>query len=370
VYNRTVQAILLAVFRLLKAARPETTSTPELGAEPRILLVNTTALGDTLMCTPAIRAVRQAFPGAHLASLVHRRQEALLRFNPHLDELILYPGKFKRVWRLLRDLRSRSFDAAIILHANDPDVVPLVYLSAIPVRLGWAASKFAFLLTHPVPMEEESPFIAQRFDLISTLGIKPQGWEPELYLSATAQVQDKIDIGRLAQPRLVFHPFASLRRKTWPQARSQEFLHRVTQELQATVLIIGGENERGPAEALAAAHAGYVVPVAGRLSLLESAALMQRCQAVISTDSGPLHLAKALDLKAVALMGPYESPYPLAANYRVVQVSLPCRDSCSWEKKCDDPRCMEGITADMVLSEVAELLALAGNQGCAKMQRS
>ena len=108
-----------------------------------ICLVNTTALGDTLFSTPAIRAVRRAYPEARIVSLVHRNQRDLLRFNPHLDDIIEYPGKYKGVARLVGRLKAEGFDLVIVLHANDPDVVPLVYFSGARLRAGWAESQMS-----------------------------------------------------------------------------------------------------------------------------------------------------------------------------------------------------------------------------------
>ena len=95
----------------------------------RILLVNTTGIGDTIFATAALADLRESFPNAHIAAFVDRRRLELLSGNPHVNEMIPYEGKFKRV-RSTRNL-LRSFDVAIIQHANDPDVVPLV-ASALP----------------------------------------------------------------------------------------------------------------------------------------------------------------------------------------------------------------------------------------------
>ncbi|MBP9893648.1 MAG: hypothetical protein KBG84_17220, partial [Planctomycetes bacterium] len=110
--------------------KPFTPLPPDTNA--RILLVNTTGIGDTIFATAALADLRESFPKAHLAAFVDRRRLELVASNPRLNAVIPYEGKLKRV-RSTRNL-LRGFDVAIIQHANDPDVVPLV-ASALPGAL-------------------------------------------------------------------------------------------------------------------------------------------------------------------------------------------------------------------------------------------
>ena len=121
----------------------------------RVLLVCTTALGDTLLSTPAIRAVRSACPKACISVLASPAAREVLRFSPRIDELIPHRGKVDlrsllTLPRLVRLLRRQRFDLAIVLHANDPDIAPLTYMSGAPYRMGWRESRLGFLFTDPV----------------------------------------------------------------------------------------------------------------------------------------------------------------------------------------------------------------------------
>lgn len=358
-YNLIVIHVLKSLFRVLHFWKRERS---DLSLDPlrsqRILLVMTTAVGDTLMCTPAVRAVRKSLPEARISVLVDRRRLPLLRENPHIDQLISYPGKFRQVSKVIRELRRVEADLSIILHGNDPDIVPLIYLSRTPLRVGWSTSQFAFLLTHPVEKASNcTSFVEQRLNTLAAVGIPPDGCEPELYLPENApdELARKLAFDEIRGPLLGFHPFASIPSKTWPRRLCQDFLKEVTRVLGATVFIVGGQKERNLSEAMSRIQPSHIIPTAGKLSLLESASLLRRCHAMVTTDSGPLHICRALGVPTVALMGPYRTPYPVNNKYRVIQATLPCQSTCR-PRKCKRPYCMEEIKVDIVLSETEKLL--------------
>ena len=97
--------------RPLEPLPPDTTA--------RILVVNTTGIGDTIFCTAPIADLRESFPRARIDLFVDRRRLELVENNPHLSDIVVYPGKFKRVRATIRELREKKYDVAIIQHAND-----------------------------------------------------------------------------------------------------------------------------------------------------------------------------------------------------------------------------------------------------------
>ncbi|MBI3077782.1 MAG: glycosyltransferase family 9 protein [Deltaproteobacteria bacterium] len=279
-------------------------------AVERILVVNTTAIGDTLLSTPAIRALRQRFPRARLVALASPDAEQVLRGSPHLDALIHHPGRvdlryLAHLPRLLREIRREHFDLVVILHANDPDIVPLAYLSRAPHRIGWAGSRLAFLLTIPVRTRTGLHLIDERLGNLRALGVSGSG-EMELHLHEEEEPRvDRFlaEQGWQGEPLVGVHPFGGKPYKWWPGEAVVALGDRLQAEGRRAVLL-GGRREMAPARAIVAGMRQPPLVAAGVLSVRESAALIRRLQCLVSTDSGLMHVAQALGTPLVALFGP------------------------------------------------------------------
>ena len=141
-------------FRLLEGRRPP----PELHPPDHIFLVRTHAIGDVLLTTPVLRALKQAWPRTRLTMLVGEKSRPVLEGNPHLDAILSFPESYwfrhqwGHIWRLTRSYRAMSKEVLILFHAS-----PLLHLwgwlLAAPVRMGFDAEGSGFSLTHRVPLD-------------------------------------------------------------------------------------------------------------------------------------------------------------------------------------------------------------------------
>jgi len=357
---------LRGAFKLWVRLRPESVracDSLELSKTSRILLVCTTALGDTLLSTPAIRAVRRAYPKASISVLASPPAREVLLFSPHIDDLIPHRGRvdlryFLTLPRLIRMLRKGRFDLVIVLHANDPDIAPLAYITGAPCRMGWRESRLGFLFTHPVPTVNQGEHIVDiRLRNLLSLGIGTQGRELAYFvqpeekaragpLLRTAGLEEKLLVG--------IHPFGSTRRRWWPPSYVEMLAQRLRTDYGAEAILFGGPNEVQAAELISARS--KIVSVVGRLSIRESAALISRCALFISTDSGPMHLAQALDVPTIALCGPAHPMFigPLCAHSRSIHKGKDCTRCAS--APCPSPSCMEEITVDDVMEVIGEMV--------------
>ena len=325
----------------------------------RILIINTTAIGDTLLSTPAIRQLRRRWPQAHLAALASPAAEQVLRHNPNLNEIILHPGRVNLrylgelpwLWRELR----QGFDLAVILHANDPDAVPLAYLSGARHRYGWAESKLAFLLTMPVPTRQPGVHgLAEKIRNLRVLDIDSEDEQMEFVLTddERAAARSFLAAAQVRQPYICLHPFGNRRSRWWGGAAEWTELGRiVARQFGAQLLLVGSAPEKVvadlPAELASAVNC---------LSLRASAALLASARAVISTDSGPLHLAQALATPTLGLFGASlpEITGPRQADAMVLRGRVECAP-CS-VNYCAEQQCMRQLTPEKVAAGLAELL--------------
>ncbi len=331
-----------------------------------IVLINTTALGDTLFSTPAIRAIRGAFPKAKIIALVSPTAKEVLLYNPHLNGIIDHPGRvnlpfFFRLPSLLRKIRQEAFDVAVVLHGNDPDAVPLAYLSGATYRFGLAKSRLAFLLTHPFAFDiPDTHYIHMWLTHLKGLGISFKGEEMEIFLSREEEdAAERILVAqRLSPGRIVgIHPFANkLRDKLWSFDRVVELGAAIVRE-GYTPLLFGGLSERKVAEEMAEQSEGRMISLAGRLTLRQTMALIKRCVLFISVDSGPLHVAQALGVPTVALFGPSDPKLtgPLLSPAVVVYNKWEC-SPCGWRPCPYQVACMDSIGVEDVVNAARSLL--------------
>lgn len=318
----------------------------------RILLVNTTGIGDTIFATSAIADLRESFPNAHIAAFVDRRRLELVAGNPRLNAVIPYEGKFKRV-RPTRNL-LRGFDVAVIQHANDPDVVPLVASAEPGALIGYESHTYSLLYAIKLPPANRAGgdhTIDARLALTRAVGANGTHWHPELFASAQAQAlaADVLkQAGLQTGEAVALNLGGSNSAKRWPLGRWAELIALLRSAGQQVVLV-GGPDEASDARKLLPDQRQRAL--AGALPFMACAALLRHCRAHVSADTGLMHAGLALDVPTVALFGPddprWTGPYPRQPRAVVVQAQAALALSAEERKKRTD--LMAAITAQNVV---------------------
>jgi ADP-heptose:LPS heptosyltransferase len=328
----------------------------------RVLLINSTALGDLLFSTPAIRALKETFPDWRLDLLVNPNYAALVQLNPHLESIIPFPGRSWRLWPLMRELKRGQYDLVIILHGNDPEATLLAWATGSPYIIGSGGSPLNFAYSEKV--ERQDPFehaIERRLNFVRPLGADTTDKRMQLFLPSRELIRTEVLLLRHfggSLPLLVgFHPTGSGRYKWWPLEYYEELGNRLHETYGAAILIISGRRDRQEAEALAARLTGPTLVTGGR-PLLEVAAFLHHCRLFVGNDSGPLHMALALGVPSIALLGA-DHPRRIGPQlvdwgtylYRKGEV---CSQEHCLNHKCSDNLCLQAI-------KVPEVVALIHN---------
>jgi ADP-heptose:LPS heptosyltransferase len=277
----------------------------------RILFVRTDRLGETILTLPALRALRAAMPQAHVILMVGALVHELLAQYPDADEVVAEPqlgdawwqraGRLSRLWRAWRVQTVLVFNPKKEYHAA-------AWLAGIPQRVGYDC-KWGRLLTHRVPDRTrlgERHEVERHLDLVRLLGVpvaRPQ-WQWPSFTRERDEVARLLTAhgGRASEGFVVVHPWTSHPGKQWPWTRYREVIRVMSERHAAGVVVIGGPEERARAQAVLPREA-RVVDLIGRLSLSQLAALLRQARALVSNDSGPVHLAAALGTPTVALFG-------------------------------------------------------------------
>jgi len=347
-------------------------------SEPkRILIVKLSAIGDVVHTLPFLEALRAAFPGARIDWLVEEEGGEIVRDHPALDRLIVSHRKtwqrqardirragevVRRVSAFVRDLRSTEYDLVIDLQGLFKSAL-LTGLARGKRKVGPAGGREGSraVLTEPaVPVDANEHAVDRYLRVARALGCNVKGWTGRISVGReeTRFVDALVsDLGLKGRRLVAVNPMARWPTKLWDPSAFAALVDRVAEEFQTVVVLTGGKADRPVLETIRRSAVSRPHNLSGRTSLKQLAALYHRCDLLVSTDTGPMHVAAAVGCPVVALFGP-TAPWrtgPYGKGHRVVRVPMTC--SPCFRKTCDHMRCMQAITPDLVLSAVRDVLS-------------
>jgi heptosyltransferase-2 len=345
---------------------------------PASLLVRATNwLGDAVMTTPALAAVREGLPDARIAILAKPLVAELFRHHPDVDEVILYerPGRHEGALGRLRlgaELRRRRFDGALLLQ-NAFDAALIAFLARIPERAGYPTDGRRVLLTLPVPLTSgilERHEVEYYLCLLEGLGI-PRPEPAALKLAVTEEEREAM-AARLASlgiergaPIVAINPGATYgAAKRWYPDRFAAVADALSAEWGAAVVVVGSTAEAPLSGEIEAATRNPPVNLAGKTTVRELMALLSLSSFLVTNDSGPMHIGAALGVPLVAIFGPtdWRRTSPWSERAKVVRVEIDC-SPCRL-RVCDrGHECMLGVTPGMVLDAARQLLPEGPSKG-------
>ena len=282
----------------------------------RILVIKLRATGDVVLSTPVIENLKRRFPGARISFLTEEASADVLRWNEFLDDLIVLPVRrwkragFRRSWReqarFYRNLRRRRFDLAIDLFGNPRSAV-LTWLSGAANRVGYAfrGRRLAYN-TVVTPPERAGHEVLFHLEALEALDIPVVTNRPAVAIPGTAEEKARRWLrGHIQESRAVvgLNPGGGWAIKRWPPVSFGRLADALIDEFGVEVLVMWGPGEEALVEAVAGAmrNRPLVIPA---VTLAELGAYLRRCCLLVSNDSGPMHMAAALDVPTVGIFGP------------------------------------------------------------------
>ena len=365
----------------------------------RVLVVRMDNVGDVVLQTPALRALRRALPDAHVTLLASPGGAALAPLLPWVDDVravralwqdasSALPFDPARERALVEELAAGDFDAALISTSFSQSPHPpayACYLAGIPIRTGLSADFAGGVLSHPVAPPPAGGHQADRMlHLLAGLGVPAAGPQLELAvppaaIAAAARLMDAFvvtgaaavkgsagDMARVLDEAgaglryAVVAPGASCPSRRWDPERFGAAAAGIAAETGLPVVVVGSEKERDLADqVLAAADSPSVVSIAGRTGLPELASVIGAAELVVTNNSGPLHLADAFRRPTVALFAgtEREAEYaPRSAPLRLLRRPTPCSPcrafACPYSMECLDIPAREVVDAALALLPV------------------
>jgi heptosyltransferase-2 len=337
----------------------------------RIVVIQTAFLGDVIMSTPLIRALREVFSSAEIDVLTIPETSIIFKECPYITNVLVFNKR--KSWRkivffleLVFALRNRNYDLAISIQSSLTSSF-LMLLGRIPIRVGFARQK---LVTIPVTHERGlhvreryiylmKPFSEKKFDLQTEIF-----WSNNEEQKARKIVQQYRDDNEFL---VGVAPGSVWNTKRWLKEYFATLLGLLEQD-NIKIILIGGGEDRLLCEEIIEKSNSNALNLAGDLSVLESAAVIQKLDLMITNDSAPLHIANAVKTDVIAFFGPTVRRfgcYPYQSKDKMLEIDLYCRP-CSkhGSKKCPEKhfRCMREIKPEMVFEVIISHLKGKSNE--------
>jgi heptosyltransferase-2 len=336
----------------------------------RILIVRTDKVGDVILSTPVIKALRDAYPNAYIAIVVRPYTKFIVEGNSYLDVIMLYDkdGKEKSglgSFLFARKIARKKFDLAVVLNpSNRSNLIP--FLAGIPKRVGYDR-KLGFLLTDRIKdtkHEGKKHEIEYNLDLIRHLGIEPKDkntfipinpecekWAEQMFEKLRIKPEDTV---------VVLNPGASDNSKIWPAENYAAAGDRLADK-GYKVVILGGKADVRIAQEVIKHMRSPVIEMVGNNNISQAASFLRRCSLFISTDTGPMHVASSIGVPVIAILGrnqPGLSPTrwgPHNKNSIVLHKDVGCIQ-CRAHNCKKEFHCLKAITVEDVVKSAETLL--------------
>ncbi|MFQ5700771.1 MAG: lipopolysaccharide heptosyltransferase II [Acidobacteriota bacterium] len=344
----------------------------------RILIRANNWIGDVVMISPALRALRETFPSARIDALIRPHVVECFTHHPSVDDVIVEePARSHTpagLRRLAARLKGRRYDLAVLFQKAIGAAL-LAWLARIPRRIGYDTDRRGFLLTHPIhetPALRRIHHVEYFLTIARAAGCRigpiprrvyfPVDDESRAFARSFLAAREAERYPLLA----AFAVGASKPQRAWHADRFAALARRLVRERSAGILVVGGERDRDDAGRVLAAAGKHGLDAVGCTTVRQMAALLERCGVFVGNDSGPMHVAAALSVPILAMFGPGSpaktAPYMPAERFVALSEQFhcsPCRQD--FFRECSPapslkPMCLEALTLERASRALSALL--------------
>jgi heptosyltransferase-2 len=336
----------------------------------RILIIQTAFLGDVILSTPLIKALRELFPDSFISFLLIPETKKVLENNPYLNEILVHDKRNKKgpihFVQMVNKIRAREFDLAVIPHRSFRSAV-LAYFSNIPKRIGFENSAGSFLFSSKVSYLTNIHEVERNLSLFSNFDYHPNNVTPELFPSPDDYSYARKllhDSSIREEEKIVgIAPGSVWATKRWLPERFAEVADLLQQKAGVKVVFLGSEEDQKLCQGIADQMKTPSVILAGKTDILQSSAIISLCKVILSNDSAPVHVASAMKRPVVAIFGstiPEFGFAPYGEGHVIIQKKMECRPcGIHGKRKCPQKhfKCMKEIATEEVYEAVVSRLS-------------
>lgn len=338
-----------------------------------ILVVRTDRIGDVVLTTPVLEALRKSYPAARITMMVTPGTKDIVEGNPFINEVIVFDkrGKEKGIvnfWRFVHRIREKKFDLVLNYHLKVRTNFMLFH-AGIPNRIGFKNNKFGFLLTeqYPDPRTDGNRHEAEYcLDLLKYIGIETKEFHVHVSVNGESEkwVEEILKQHGITEREKLFaiHPGASCISKRWPPERFAEVADLISKKYNAKILLVGAGDNQLIAREVLLSMKQPVIDFTGKTSVGHLISLLKRCSLLISNDSGPVHLAVGVQTPVISIFGRNQPGlsktrwrplgiFDIALHNQEVGCEVCLAHNCQLNFKC-----LKSITVQNVLEAVDGIL--------------
>lgn len=346
---------------LAKQKLPHLKHIESLKSAPKtFLVISNTALGDTLLSTPAIKSLKLSFPESKIIVLIHKNLIPLFKHVDYIDAIIPFFGGYKRFFETTKAIKKYAPKMALVFHGNAPLDIYLAacggceYILKHPTK-----TKLKNYLAYDFPKKEQHT-IEDRLDLVRKIGGEKLTTKMDIGSFEDEMVMSKISLLLKKQKKYIaFQVGAADVYKMWPIESFVELIKRITEVMDYDIILTGIKSEKGLTKIIKEKFPDRVVNLCGKTIIDELPYLLNRCDLLVTNDTGTMHLAIALKVPTLSLFSPTSSsgigPYQDLAIHKVIQ-----KDGSYMQKlpkKQRSNEAMKLIGVDEVYHTIQEALA-------------
>ncbi len=354
----------------------------------KILVIKPSSLGDVIHALPFLNAVKESFPESRIDWVISKNLKDIIEDNPLINKLIVFdkdswkriknfPSTLSEISSLKKTLNSRHYDMVLDLQGLlRSGLIALTTPATTKIGFADAREGSRFLYDKKVPVNSSLHAVDKCLKIAKAIGSRVNKVKFPLYIDKTAKSKIKNLLGDINE-YVVIVPSARWITKRWPA----EYFSSLIKKIPVSCVITGSKRDKIIAQKIVALikkggmkeetessfgkvrRGGFfnnIIDLCGKTDLKELTALIAGAKAVVSNDSGPMHIAAALDKPVIALFGPTDpaktGPYGWQTNkkLKVLRADVPC--SPCRKKKCKEFICMNEINVDSVFEALKEHL--------------
>jgi heptosyltransferase-1 len=351
-----------------------------LGIEMKILIVKLSAIGDVIHTLPSLNAIRAHYPDAHITWLVEEAASSLVVGHEALNRVIISKRKqwikkilgpsclnnIKEAYQFIKELRDTEYDLIIDFHGLLKSGV-LIALARGKRKIGFDKGmehmehSYIFLNERIPPVNMDNHALLRSQMLINAIGIKSKKIEYKIPVSDHTHIltDELLERHGIKDTGILFamNPVAKWETKLWDNLKFALLADRLIEKYNASVIFTGSQSDKSTIDNIMSCMSQSAVNLAGETTLKTLAALYEKTKFLISTDTGPMHMAAAVGTPVIALFGP-TAPWrtgPFGSEHKILRSGLNC--SPCFKRQCNTIDCMKQISVEQVMDAVNSILS-------------
>ncbi|MFZ3122471.1 MAG: glycosyltransferase family 9 protein [Thermodesulfovibrionales bacterium] len=342
----------------------------------RILIIQTAKIGDLICSTPVFRAIKKKYPDAYISVIANPVTKELLEYNPNINEIITvkktdYKGLSGKL-KLSGLIRKGKYDIGICLNPNIPFAVALfwgfvpVRLSVMPDFSGFTFKLASVFFTHLEKHASGRMVIETYMQMLKTIGISSSDISKEVYKSEEADIKAKQILEEINKPVIGIAVSSANKLKELGTEKIVKLIDLLLNAIDGNIVLIGSNQDKNISDMVLGSviQNNRIINAAGKLSLSELPALIERLSLFIGVDTGIIYMADALSVPIIHLAGPIDTSEqrPVGKNVKIIQYKLPCVPctyvfKAAYNCKLQSRACINTIKTEDIVNAAKELIS-------------